>query len=208
MKYLIVVIALCFSMTTHAEVLVDQVLFESNWQEDYMVAPGEYACPGGTMKLNDMGFPYCDGGKGGLHIRGTEAYSCLGGSVPDDPRVEGTLWMLINSNYDADYTGPGWGVWRAVPSENCEKFSWLTADVYWEGSWEGTREIVSYDPTIWVHTVKIVGHGVGGELEGQKFTGTEVLTLFTPMPVPYELLPWLDPNVPESVITAEIKSKD
>ena len=206
MKLLIVLLALFITLTSHAEVLVDQTTFESDWKADYLLKGGELYCPGGTLNLDGMGFPYCVGGKGGLHGRGTEFYSCTGGSDPYDPRVEGTLWMQTNANWFADYTGQGWGTWRAVPGD-CNKDALINPEMYWEGSWQGRREIVGVEPTIWVYFIEIVGHGVGGELEGLKFSGTEELTLFTPMPVPYELMPWLNLTGPESIIHAEIKSK-
>lgn len=207
MKMHYALLVLCFSLTTHAEVLIEPVTIESDWKPDYLLKSGEQFCPGGALKLDSWGFPYCEGGKGGLHGRGTEAYSCVGGSVPFDPRVEGTLWMQINSNWYADYTGPGWGVWKSVPGKSCDKSSLINPDVYWEGSWHGKRELVSDDPMIWVHFIKVTGHGVGGELEGLKFEGVEELTFFTPMPVPFELMPWLGITGPESIIREGIKSK-
>ena len=203
MKYLYVLFALCFSVTAQCEVLVDQVTFESDWPLDFMLIPGEYYCPGGTFYYDGMGFPACDGGKG-LHIRGTEIYSCLKNSVPFDPRIEGTVWIQVNDNLDQDYTGPAHGVWKAVPGDSCNKAFLINPDVYWEGSWEGKRELVSYDPLIWVHTVKVVGQGFGGELEGLQFRGIEEITNYTPMAIPNELL---GVNAPESVVHAEIKSK-
>lgn len=206
MRLLIALFTLSFTLAAHADVLVDQITFESDWKADYLLKGGDLNCPGGMLMLDDTGFPYCDGGKGGLHGRGTEFYSCTGNSNPYDPRVEGTLWMQTNANWYADYTGQGWGTWRSVPG-GCNKDSLINPGVYWEGTWHGKREIVGVEPTIWVYFIKIVGHGVGGELEGLKFNGTEELTLFTPMPVPYELMPWLGLTHPESIIHAEIYSK-
>ena len=129
----------------------------------------------------------------------------MGDSVPYDPRVEGTVWIQINDNFDMEGTGPGWGAFIMVPGDSCDKDSLINPEVYWKGSWQGKREIVSEDPMIWVHTIEIVGHGVGGYLEGQKFTGTEVLTSYTQAAIPNEFL-FLDE--PESVVLVQIKSKN
>jgi hypothetical protein len=206
MKILYVLLTLCFALTAQAKVLVEQFTIDSDWPVDYMLESGELTCPGGTLGIN-MGMPYCEGGNAGMHMRGTEIYSCLGNSFPFDPRVEGTVWIQINDNFDADYTGPGWGTWKVVPGESCDKDSLINPNVYWEGTWTGFREIVSDDPiTTWVHDIKLVGHGVGGNLEGLKIYGTEVITLFTPMAVPYELLPF-PVSGPESIVQVEIRSK-
>ncbi len=204
MKYLYSILTLCFTLTAHAEALVEEVTFECDWQLDYMLAPGKYACPGGTLSF-DTGMPFCDGGKG-MHIRNTEIYSCMGASVPFDPRMEGTLWIQVNANLDSTYTGPAWGSFKAVPSGACDKASLINPSVYWEGSWVGKRELTSFDPMIWIETIEIVGHGVGGELEGLKIKATEVLTMFTPLSVPWEYL-GIGLTGPESTIYSEIKSK-
>jgi hypothetical protein len=206
MKILCLSIALCFALTAQAKVLMEQVTVDSDWPETYMLEKGEVTCPGGELGF-DLGMPFCEGGYAGMHIRNAEIYSCLGNSVPFDPRVEGTVWIQINDNFDADYSGPGWGTWKAVPGESCDPLSLIDPDVYWEGTWTGFREIVSYDPmTTWVHNIKLVGDGVGGNLEGLKIKGMEVITLFTPMAVPYELLPF-PVSGPESIVTVEISSK-
>ena len=56
-------------------------------------------------------------------MRGTEIFSCLGNSVPFDPRLEGNVWIQFNDNLDADYTGPGWGTRKVVPGESCDPLS-------------------------------------------------------------------------------------
>lgn len=206
MKILYVLLSICVALTAQAKVLMEQVTVDSDWPETYMLEKGEVTCPGGELGF-DLGMPFCEGGHAGMHMRGTEIYSCLGNSVPFDPRVEGTVWIQINDNFDADYSGPGWGTWKAVPGESCDPLSLIDPDVYWEGTWTGFREIVSYDPmTTWVHNIKLVGDGVGGNLEGLKIKGMEVITLFTPMAVPYELLPF-PVSGPESIVTVEISSK-
>lgn len=203
-------LAVCFSLTAYAQVQVDEVSFESDWPLEFLLATPEINCPGGTLALN-MGVPYCDSASGQMLVRGSEIYSCLGNSFPFDPRVEGTVWIEINANWDANYTGPGWGRFILVPGEACDAGSLINPEVYWKGSWQGRREIVSDTPMTWVHTIQVLGHGVGGELEGLKMRGTEVLTLFTPMAVSYEylcLMGYPCPTGPESFAVAEIKSKD
>lgn len=198
MKSLLIACAMCFALPLQAEVQVDEVIFYSDWPMDFLLNPGEFefSCPGGTL-------PLCEDANE-LHYRDIRIYSCVY-SDTDDPRVNGTVWIQINSNYDTDGTGPGWGTFMLVPGDSCDKESLINPEVYWEGSWEGSREIVSENPTVWVHTIDVVGHGVGGYLEGQKLRGTEVLTLYTQAAIPYE---YLGLTGPESTVYAEIKSKD
>lgn len=203
MKSLYAALAVCLCLPLQAEVLVDTVTFESDWPSTdlepflFLIDPGEHSCPGGTL-------PLCEDANMSL-TRGLEIFSCVGNSDPPDPRVEGTVWIQINGNFDMDGTGPGWGVFMLVPGESCDKDSLIHPEVYWEGSWEGKREKVSEVPEIWVHTIEVVGHGVGGYLEGQKIRATELLTSYTQTAIPNE---FLSLDEPESVVTAEIKSKD
>lgn len=199
MKSLYAALAVCLCLPLHAEVRVDEVTVYSDWPADCLLNPGEFefSCPGGTL-------PLCEDANA-LHYRGIEIYSCMGDSDPFDPRLEGTVWIQINNNYDIDGTGPAWGVFKLVPGDSCDKTSLINPEVYWTGSWEGRREIVSDAPMIWVHTIDVVGHGVGGDLEGQKLRATEVLTLYTQAAIPYE---FLGLTGPESTVYAEIKSKD
>jgi hypothetical protein len=196
MKFLYALLALCLCLPLHAEVQVDEITLYSDWPADLLLVPGEFSCPGGTL-------PFCEDANR-LHYRGTEIYSCMGGTVPIDPRVEGTVWIQINNNYDINGTGQGWGSFVLVPGDSCNKSSLINPEVYWEGSWQGRREIVSVDPMTWVHTINVVGHGVGGDLEGLKLRATEVLTLYTREAIPYE---FLGLTGPESIVFAEIKSK-
>lgn len=197
MKSLLIAIAMCFALPLQAEVQVDKVTFYSDWPANLLLDEGESSCPGGT-------WPECDDANAS-HARGVEIWACMGDSEPYDLRVEGTGWIQINTNYDTDGTGPNWGVFKLVPGETCNPLSLINPEIYWEGSWEGVRDIVNEDPMVWVDTINIVGHGVGGYLEGQKLRAIEQVTLYTKTAIPYE---FLGLTGPESTIHAEIKSKD
>ena len=51
----------------------------------------------------------------------------------------------------------------------------------------------------------MVDKGRGGNLEGLHFKGKEVITTFTPLPIPWELIPGFPFTGPEGVITGTIK---
>ena len=203
MKFLFAALAVCLCLPLQAEVLRDEVTFESDWPSLpltdpllFLLDPGEHSCPGGT-------YPDCDDANMSI-TRGLEIYACMGNSVPYDSRVEGTAWIQINGNTDMDGNGVGWGVFKLVPSVNCSE-DWLDdPEVYWEGSWQGNRNKVSDDPPLWIEIIEVVGRGVGGDLEGQKLHATEVLTSYTRDLIPNELL---GIDEPESIVHAVIKSK-
>jgi len=203
MKFPFAALAACLCLPLQAEVLRDEVTFESDWPSLpstdpllFLLDSGEHRCPGGT-------YPDCDDANMSIS-RGLEIYSCMGNSVPYDSRVEGTTWIQINGNTNMEGTGVGWGVFKMVPSVSCNK-DWLDdPEVYWEGSWQGKRKKVSDDPPLWIEIIEVVGRGVGGDLEGQKLHATEVLTSYTRDLIPNELL---GINEPESIVYAVIKSK-
>jgi len=54
-----------------------------------------------------------------------------------------------------------------------------------------------------ITTLKLDGYGIG-DLAGQKMKGTEVITTFTPVPVPWELLQVAGLTGPEALVEITI----
>lgn len=84
---------------------------------------------------------------GNTHIRGGNEEFRVDAT---DPRVSGTMSVVINANWDSSGVGPMWGTYRLD-----------SADGFWEGTWSGMRHA---DGSI---SVRNVGHGRGG-FEGLK----------------------------------------
>jgi hypothetical protein len=96
-----------------------------------------------------------------LVVRGVVATSRITAS---DPRATGNAVITFNEQLLlADGSGPGWGKLE------------VEADVggVWEGSFTGQREPLS--PGVWVTTVKLVGRGRGGAIDGLEFKAEELL---------------------------------
>jgi hypothetical protein len=106
----------------------------------------------------------------GRHImlRGVVVTSRIDGS---DPRVSGNATITINGQLLlADGSGSVWG-----------KFE-VAADVggTWAGSWAGQRELTA--PGLWTGTLKLVGHGDGGAVDGLQMKGVELVYTNTLIP--------------------------
>lgn len=204
-KIFAILVCVCCAWMAQAEVDVQTFTVDDDWPIDHLLVPGDFACPGGEVYITPEGTPACDGGKG-MHIRNTEMYSCVGNSQPSDDRLEGTMWFSINANFDQEYTGPIFGKFRMVPSVGCNTAHLVNPDVYWEGSWQGTRELVGIDPPTWVGVFNVVGQGVGGELAGLQFRATEEIITFTPVPLAWDLLP-IGVTGPEGQVLIEISGQ-
>ena len=114
-----------------------------------------------------------------------------------------------NGNLDVDYTGPVWGTWMIVPSTGCDPDDLIVdPPVYWKGKWQGERSryCVGVSCT-WIGDLNLVGKGYGGNIDGIHLEGTEKITTFTPLPVPWELIPGFPLDGPEGVITATINER-
>jgi hypothetical protein len=184
-----------------------------NWAWiDNPLSPATIKCPGGELVIDPVIGPYCSDSKSGrLHFRDGVLWSCM---TSNDPRITGVAVASTNGNFDANSTGSVWGTWMIVPMVGCDKDGAYpdelvtNATSFWQGTWNGKRQIQSVNGfNFWVGKLKFVGKGVGGDLDGLHFKGKEWITMYTPLPVPYELLP---PALglydePEGVLIGEIK---
>ena len=204
MKILLSLLASLFALSVQAQTTFEQFTAADEWPAfegpdgqpmPNIIFPGEFFCTGGG---EPVGLFECEGGKG-IHIRDTEMISYLGDSQPYDWRVEGIVWFDIAANWDSDYTGPVIGNWRIDP------YAYLAdPNTYWEGTYAGKRKFLrDTDQPTWITTLKLDGYGVG-DLAGQKMKGTEVITTFTPVPVPWELLQVAGLTGPEALVEITI----
>ena len=161
---------------------------------DAPLSAATITCPGGELMLDPFGTPYCaNSNTGRLNLRDGVAWSCM---TANDPRMTGVGLFTSNANFDADYSGSVWGKWMIVPTEDCDKDGFYPEELvtnatsFWRGTWNGQRHFYSVDGfNIWIGELKIVGKGVGGDLHGLHFKGTEWIETYTPLPIPYEYLP-------------------
>lgn len=113
---------------------------------------GTITCIGGQPTGNP--FIVCTPETTRILIRGSIRnffYVDLAGAAA--PLFAGTARYVFNCNWDKNYSGPCWGTFEwPVPDTNNGK---------WEGSFTGNIDLLNI-----VVTGSIVGHGVGGELEG------------------------------------------
>lgn len=159
------------------------------------------SCPGGVLM---PGFDCSDSPTGRLHLRDGAGWSCM---TSNDWRMTGVGLYTSNSNFDADSNGPVWGEWKMVPMEpgvKCDKdaeYSLVYEDFvndatsFWHGTWNGQRQFDSHKGG-WVGDLKVVGKGVGVDLDGLHFKGTMWITTYTPFPLPYEAFIPYNPNIP------------
>ena len=166
-----------------------------NWAwNDTPLSPPTINCPGGELVVDPFSGPYCSDSKTGrLHFRDGVAWSCI---TSDDPRMTGVGLYTSNGNLDANASGSVWGTWTIVPAEDCDKDGSypeelvINAPGYWQGTWNGQRQLYSVNGfNVWIGELKLVGKGIGGDLDGLHFDGTELIRTYTPFPVPYEYLP-------------------
>lgn len=189
-----------------------QVEGVDNWAwNDNPLSPSTITCPGGELVVDPVIGPYCADSKSGrLHFRDGVLWSCL---TFNDPRLTGVAVASSNGNFDANSTGSVWGTWMIVPTPDCDKDGAYpdelvkNATSFWQGTWNGKRQINSVNGfNFWVGTLEYVGKGFG-DLDGLHFTGKEWITMYTPLPVPYEFLPAALGlyDEPEGVLIGEIK---
>ena len=150
----------------------------------------EITCPGGELMEP---FDCSDSMTGRLHLRDGAGWSCM---TSNDLRMTGVGLYTSNGNFDADSNGPVWGEWKVVPLVNCNKDAVYSeeyedlvneATTFWHGTWNGQRRFDS-DQNAWVGDLKVVGKGIGGDLEGLHFKGRMWITTYTPFPIPYEYI--------------------
>ena len=205
---LIFIGSICFWIPALAEKLGDAgiqltgVNIEEDWPADSLLDLGTMNCSGGELTWIDPVTPIC-AASGQLHFRNLTGYAC---DDSDDPRFSGIGMFEANGNLDANYTGPVWGTWMIVPSLDCDLLDLIDPPVYWKGTWQGQRSLFcGGGPCMFIGDLKLVGKGHGGDIHGIHFKGNELITTFTPMPVPWELIPGFPVDGPEAVITAIIK---
>lgn len=166
-----------------------------NWAwKDNPLSLGTINCPGGELMVDPFGMPYCaDSNTGRLHFRDSVFWSCM---TSDDPRTTGVAVFNIKGNFDADSSGQVWGTWKIVPMPDCDKDGFYpeelvaTSPMFWRGTWNGRRFFYSFTGfDVWIGEFDIVGKGIGGDLDGLHFKGSELIQTYTPFPVPYEFLP-------------------
>lgn len=212
MRIMLTLLASLFALSVQAQTTFEHLTVYDEWPAfgeapnlaPNIIVPGEFYCTGGG---EPVGLFECTGGHG-IHIRGTQMVSC---SISDsaDWRLDGTVWYDIAANWDESYTGPVSGNWRIVPGDECDPSDLLDPQTYWEGTYTAKRELVLETgmPVKWITTLNLVGYGIG-DLAGQKIKATEVITTFTAVPLPWELLPEALTNVigtgPEGVVDVTI----
>lgn len=194
-------------------VTTTQIEGSDNWAwNDTPLIPSTVKCPGGELEVDPFGVPSCsDSNTGRLHFRDGAAWTCM---TANDTRMTGVGVYTSNGNFDANATGPVWGTWTLVPTDDCDKDGSYPEDLvmnatsYWQGSWNGQRQLYSVNGfDVWIGALKVIGNGVGGDLDGLQFKGSEWIKTYTPYPVPFEFLP---PELglfdaPEAVFIGTIK---
>ena len=204
----IFIASLCFVLPAsadkpgHTGVHRTEVNITEDWPADSLLDTGTMNCPGGELEWIDPVTPFCPA-SGRVHFRNLTGYACYESS---DPRFTGVGLYMANGNLDADYTGPVWGTWMVVPFAACDPAFLIDPPVYWKGTWRGKRSLVcDSGPCMYIGNLKLVGKGYGGDIQGIHYKGNEVITTFTPLPIPWELIPGFPADGPEGVITAVIK---
>ncbi len=185
-----------------------EVVVSDDWPADSSLDPPTISCPGGDLEWVDPVTPVCPG-SGRIHLRGGIGYGCdqaqvVGGGA--EPRLTGVVLFEFNANLDADYSGSAWGTWKTVPGA-CDPSRLYDPDApHWKGIWVGQRlRFCDATGCRWIGELKVVGKGHGDSLEGLHFRGTETVTTFTPLPVPWDLIGLCPPCGPEGVLTGTIK---
>ncbi len=180
-----------------------------DWPADAFIDPGTLTCAGGELVWANPVTPVCPG-SGRLRMRGAVGYGCtqaqeVSGGAPE-PRVSGVVGFEVNGNLDAEYSGSVWGTWRIVPGD-CQASRLFDPETpHWSGNWVGQRLRFCQEAGCrWIGEIKLVGKGHGGLLEGLHFRGSETITTFTPLPVPWELIGLCPPCGPEGVFRGTIK---
>ena len=188
----------------------DVIIFD-DWIGAPPLAEGTMQCPGGEVEWLNPVTPIC-AATGRIHIRGASYAACT--TASGDSRLTGVAAGIVNGNLDVDYSGPVWGTWMIVPYMGCDPLVPVDPSlfddppIYWKGTWHGWRSrYCEGGQCLWIGDLVLVGKGYGGEIDGMHFKGNEVVTTFTPAPLPWEFLPpeLGFPGGPEGVITATVK---
>ena len=210
-------VALLFATAAAAGGHRTAIVAMDDWRPDSGISMGRVFCPGGELLVDPFtGLPVCTPGSR-THIRDAVYYSCIQGSTDDGtpaPRFTGVMSGTMSVNWDAGYSGAVWGSWLLVPTDSCDRSVLEEPEVYWAGSWQGQRTAVcdGEGPCVWIGDLNFVGRGRGGDLEGLRFRGNELILTYTPFPLAYELLaafglcqPGSCPTGAEGVFTGTIR---
>lgn len=186
-----------------------QILSTDDWPADSSIEAGRMFCSGEEIVWLDPVTPTCPK-TGRLHLRRFVGYGCteaqVAGSGDPEPRMSGTVEFVVNGNLDDEHSGSVWGTWKTVPGV-CDPARLGDSGLpYWKGTWQGQRaKFCDSAGCQWIGNLKLVGRGRGGSLKGLHFKGTETITTFTPLPIPWELIGLCPPCGPEGVIVGTIK---
>ena len=197
---IVAAVILLSGVVAGAQVERTEIVATDNWPATSGLDMGVVRCPGEEVVWLNPVTPVCPT-SGNLKIRRSLAYSCLqAASVDGEPesRFTGVASLSINANLDASYSGPVWGTWTLVPSATCDPQVLVDPQESWQGTWQGKRAQVCNEGQcyMWVGSLKFVGRGYGGELQGQRFKGRETVVTLSPLPVPLELLGVCTPSTP------------
>jgi hypothetical protein len=188
--------------------LQTEVTVYDDWPADAMMGSGSIECPGGELEWINEVTPVCLS-SGRIHMRKMKIYVCMEAftaSGAPEPRLTGVSVININANLDAEYTGAVWGDYMIVPSAGCDPNDLDDPEIYWKGTWQGQRSVTCNEVACtWIGNLKFSGKGRGGDIDNKHFKGGEIITTYTPLPVPWELIPGFPVSGPEGVITGVIK---
>ena len=129
--------------------------------------PGTVKCPGHEPTENPLQ-PCPDTSR--THLRNAEIISVVSSS---DERVTGDMTVVLNANWDQNFSGPIWGTFSLA----------VEGGGTWEGTWQGFRERVTVG--VWAGLLRVRGKGYGGDIDGMKLMVEDRLTSFTPAPIAY-----------------------
>jgi hypothetical protein len=185
-----------------------EIIAADDWPADAFLEMGRMFCSGGDVVWIDPVTPTCPQ-SGQLHLRGARGYGCVQAQTTEDgmpePRMTGVAEWVVNGNLDEEHTGPVWGTWRILPGECDPARLDEPSQSFWKGVWQGQRVKFCDDfGCRWIGQLEVVGKGIGG-LDGLHLKGTETITTFTPLPLPWELIGLCPPCGPEEVLIGTIK---
>lgn len=131
-----------------------------------ILSPGVIQCPGEQPTGNPL--QPCPAGSR-IHIRDFIFVSRVDAS---DPSLTGWMTVQLNANWDANATGPTWGLFSLA----------LDAGGTWDGTWQGLR---TQEGSAWVVPLHVSGQGTGGAVDGMHSLSVDRIVAFAPAPVAY-----------------------
>ncbi len=153
------------TMVTGTEMFDPFNLFQ-NGTIGQIMSPGTIDCPG-NLATGDPMQPCPAGSR--IQTRGLIVQDRWESS---DPRATGNNTVEHNAAFDADGTGQAWGTFSLA----------VDTGGVWQGTWNATRSFVEDH---WVSSLRAVGHGRGGSVEGLVLKLDAQIVTYTPMPIAY-----------------------